>query len=462
MNKIILLLCIFASFLCNGQALSITGQTGNYVIKPGIYSSITITGNTNLSISESGPVTFSGTVNVGNNSTLTFDLTNITWTGTGNAFHPAAANNLNYLLKNGNFVGSKISAVLDGSGNTVTYAGTPATFLFYNPTLYNMQLGGSTMLFNGTWEAQLSLHNVVYGFVGRKISINGTTGTAQRILGFSFYHWLIDSSTFTIPATGSQDVGVIQVQGAGRLTNSTFYGGWGYALRDLSVSLDGPDSTVMSNCLIVNHSNYGGVDIRVDNPGSGTYSTGTTNGHVMTGAPFRGVNLTAGNNANAIGYTSSMMVYYGMTGQDGKTVTASFDYCFAYNNTLQNSSNTQLVSLEGTGAPIQGSHNIALTGSTTAYINPTTYLPVTGSPLLTSSGQIGYLGMTAAPNPPIPPIPPVCPVCPTCPPPVVCPVCPAPIVCPVIPPARTVIRWTYDSATGVWTFYFSDGTTQTN
>jgi hypothetical protein len=72
------------------------------------------------------------------------------------------------------------------------------------------------------------------------------------------------------------------------------------------------------------------------------------------------------------------------------------------------------------------------------------------------------------------PIPPICPVCPTCPPPVVCQVCPPPVtcpapivcpicpICPVIPPARTVIRWTYDSSTGVWTFYFSDGGTQTN
>lgn len=359
-------------------------------IVPGVYGFLSFSSLEGISITaSSGKVTFSSQMSIANNNSLTIDWSNLIYTGTGTIVSGGQTNNIGVTFNNVDLSTSKATLFIDATGASIVYNGQPTSTAYTNLAINNIKVGPKTMILQGTYEGPLTLHNIIMGLsINGLTIINDGTGNSQKIRANSVYGFNIQNVTINGPSLQqTNDIGIFQFEGFGTLLNIQRNGGWGYIMRLVNIDITGKGASFVENILDVNSTEYGTIDDRTDN--SPANYTGVTGAFKITGCPLTILHVTAGNKRDAIGYVTPILLSYGFTDAFGTVWPVTYDYCFGFNN-VHPANADNLNVREYIGVPVAGSHNLSIDGDVSAYVD-VNFAPVPGSPLIASSGVIGYV-----------------------------------------------------------------------
>jgi len=388
------------------------------VITKGSYMGATFTNLTGITIVPQEPgVTFNGRVVIGHDKKVTFDGTapvaatdsttttlpadkpaeetkaeeskakeptyGYTFSGfNGEAFAPTG-NCQDCTIKGVQCL--NIGTFLNGSGNTITYKGTPDTALFYNLTADTIKVTGGCGVYNGTWDATTTYHNVNIGMTLKNVVVlNDGTGSATKVLGCSLYKMVADNWRITGPTlVDIGDTGIFNIIG-GNVTLKNIYrnGGWAYIMRLINVGLGEVGESYMYNIIDVNSVNYGTVDNRVE---AGLCKL---EGEIpLLGGNLHVYNVTAGNKTTMTHYLTCMVVLGNTKDGKGTQYNTEIKNCFVF-NTVQGKDDKGMSGIlqinAEPGVHFTKDHNLEVVGPVpdSYFIDQDKFYPRSGSPLI--------------------------------------------------------------------------------
>jgi hypothetical protein len=334
-------------------------------INAGTYPGINVSGLTGVTfLPVGGTVTFTSSIILGKTENIIFDGSGLAgvkygfiYGGTGTVFNHGGGNNVNDLFKAFS-IAKTVSNIFDGSGNAITYTGTPQTALYYGLTVDTFAFGGPTLLYNGTWESPLTYHNVnIDSLFSNIIVTNDGTGSGTKVFGNSIYALRAYNWTVTGPTlTNNGDLGIFEIlSGNSWLANIYRSGGWGYIQRLFQVVLGGllftNQDSYIYNVIDVNTVHYGTVDVRIDTSLLNSKAT-----IPLTGGNFFFLNNDSGDKTDDGTYVTNAVVLGAMVDDQGKMYTATIQNNFAWNamattqsggsSLLKNNSNGQALIVE--------------------------------------------------------------------------------------------------------------------
>lgn len=237
--------------------------------------------------------------------------------GTGDFYTPGPGNNININLKGFDF-GRIANSIFQGSGNIITYNGTPQSALYYNIKAEHFIAGGKVKLFAGTWEDPKTFHNVVIGYTFADwYYTNDSTGNNTKLFGNSLYLGVVDQGDIRgkvlLDAEGKKDNGVFDIRSGNIvLTNIDAQEGYGYLLRLIQLELGyqlRDQTSYIFDCISANTLCYGLADVR-------TEKTQWLAGVI----PLNGGNIQVSNNTASgkrdinSGYVTNLLVWGDMNG----------------------------------------------------------------------------------------------------------------------------------------------------
>jgi chitodextrinase len=318
------------SVIQNGMGTLVAGDT--LAIAAGTYngggqfsnlSNITI-------INSGGVVTFTGTVDWGNNT----NMVNINFTGngsagnfygfvfngsgnygagplgfsSGDAFRITAPHTESVIWQYISFQNLTANAFNNGFDTYNYYVGTTASLKWYKITIANCRIDNSYQFYQGDFGIMKSNNNEnmcdsvdMHNIIVTQITNNGGVVTGGCITHFNFYNWNITYSGYN---TQSGDVGVFDVEGNGRIHNNYMHGGRGYLARIFGCSAKpNIDDLWFYNNIILATSNYSGGDLRND-----TTYYGQANPYYQRLGEIHVLFNTVGNKGNDEGYIAPVVV----------------------------------------------------------------------------------------------------------------------------------------------------------
>ena len=322
-----ILCCISASaktvlYGTGSGSVSVTSMAGlnagdTIAIKSGTYSSGSFTNLNHVTITNSGGlVTFTGQVSIGPWSYVNMD-------GNGNG--------LNYGFQFTNSAGYMIGI---GSGHIADYSrithfetistqgfihydnaqggsynpADSSTLMFNHFTLDNIHSLNSGFLWYGTWSGPNPAVSVVNDLVISNLKVDGLLSTTGLVWGNSLYNidfhdWVING-----PVGGTNDVGMVQGSGNGKMHSILMNSGiWGYLTRWQTLKLNGAGATYIYNNIKLYSTRYGLSDLRCDG--------GNVGGYVGSGDAYVANNTQLGNIDFANnGYSTGSAVIFGHVG----------------------------------------------------------------------------------------------------------------------------------------------------
>jgi len=310
-------------------------------ITSGTYNGATFIHLNNVTIvPKTGGVTFHGPVGIGDDVSVVFDGTVLPGVMYGYTFSGAVSaafasvvfgNTVNCTIKGVQAINTG-GCVLDGSGEQITYTGTPASCIYYNMTLDTIKETGTASIYSGTWAANSIYHNVNIGMTLKNIvCLNDGSGPTAKVVSYSLYNMVADNWIITGPTIGNTgDGGIFNVIGNCTLKNIYRNGAWGWLLRVFNCSLNMPSTTYVYNCVDIGNTAYGSIDTRVN---STDILAATT--IPIVGNDIKVYNVTAGNHLNGTGYRSNLLIDY--DNSDHVTPTphvyeTDIINCFTFNN----------------------------------------------------------------------------------------------------------------------------------
>ena len=340
-------------------------------INAGTYPGINVSGLVNITfLPVGGSVTFTSSITLGKTANIIFDGTVVPgqkygflYAGTGTVFNHGGGNNVNNTFK-GFGINKTASNIFDGSGNSITYTGTPQTALYYGLTVDTFIFGSITMLYNGTWESPLTYHNVnINSTFSNIIVTNDGTGSGTKVFGNSIYALRAYNWTVTGPTLiNNGDLGIFEIlSGNSWIFNIFRSGGWGYIQRLFQVVLGGllfNQDSYIYNVIDVNTIHYGTVDVRIDTSLLNSKAT-----IPLTGGNFFFLNNDSGDKTDDGTYVTNAVVLGAMVDDQGKMYTATIQNNFAWNAmaTTQSGGSSLLKNNSNGQALIVESNNIDLT-----------------------------------------------------------------------------------------------------
>jgi hypothetical protein len=322
-----------------GMVLSIIGQKIIH-LPAGLQPGIVATGKSNITyFADHGLVIFTSPIKLGNTLHIKFDgPSGFKFIGKDySVFKTGDGNNVGDTIRNFDFGNTAntafdaITKIYDSKGNMLTYDGTPKTSVFWGLTVDSFQISGKTCLYQGPWEANNTYHMVTIGptFLHGKF-LNDGTGDNQKIRGNSIYGLQVRDWKVIGPTTSNGgDYGIITIVGSGKVENIYRDGGWGYLERIVIVQLNGipfDQTCSLSNCIDVNSTQYGTLDVRIEP--EWLKMTGKI---ALNGADFYFSNNISGNKTDFGGYVTNAVVAGNMKDDHGKIWTLHLFNNLAFN-----------------------------------------------------------------------------------------------------------------------------------
>lgn len=304
--------------------------------QPGVDAS----GKSNITYyADQGLVIFTSQIKLGNTLHIKFDgPSGFKFTGKDySVFGTGNGNNIGDTIRNFDFGNSAntvfdaITKIYEEKDRMLTYDGTPKTAVFWGLTVDSFRVAGKTSLYQGPWEANNTYHMVTVGpTFSHGTFLNDGSGENQKIRGNSIYalkvsDWMVVGPT---KAHGG-DYGIIFIVGSGSVRNIYRDGGWGYLERIVVVQLGGipfDQTCILSNCIDVNSTQYGTVDVRIE--------PDWLNGNAaitLDGADFYYSHNISGNKTDYGDYVTNAVVLGSMKDDNGKIWTVHLFNNFAFN-----------------------------------------------------------------------------------------------------------------------------------
>lgn len=296
-------------------------------LSPGPQPGIDASGKSNITyLADRGLVIFTSQIKLGNTLHIKFDgPSGFKFTGKDfSVFGSGNGNNVGDTIRNFDFgntahtVFDAITKIYEKKDQMLTYDGTPKTSVFWALTVDSFQVSGKTSLYQGPWEANKTYHMVTVApsfFHGK--FLNDGTGDNQKVRGNSMYGLKVSDWVVTGPTvSGVGDYGIIFIVGSGSVRNIYRDGGWGYLERIVVMQLSGipfDQTCSVSNCVDVNSTQYGTVDVRMEPDWMNAKTTFS-----LTGADFYFTNNISGNKTDNGGYVTNAVVLGSLKDDEGK------------------------------------------------------------------------------------------------------------------------------------------------
>lgn len=193
---------------------------------------------------------------------------------------------------------------IDASGKQSVYNGNSSTKLLLNCSISGLVMVNSGPIFQGSYGACKDFTNVVDSFSVANVTITNTSATSGLFAGASIYH--LDAHDWVVTGTsaGTNDIGLVQINGNARVHSIYRNGGYGYIMRIINVGLDGVAESYLYNCIDVGSKQYGTIDTRVDT----TQSSGGSTVPYCVGGNIHILNNTSGNKTQADNYTTALVI----------------------------------------------------------------------------------------------------------------------------------------------------------
>lgn len=360
-------------------------------IAAGTYSYAEIANLTNVTIVPSGPVAFSGSIDINANNNVTIDgtaLAGITYGFTfagynGFAIETNKTNNTDLTIKGVYLNGT--SGIDGNNQGNITYDGTEATLLFSRLVMDTIKITGGGAIFAGTYQDISTYNNVTIGLTIRNVVvINDVNDGTIRVNGssifqFLFENWNVTGETELVNA----DQGILNVSG-GYGTVRDFYrdGGWGYIGRIVIGNLNSPADFYGYNIIDIDGQNYGTFDLRV------AMNTTTAGQMPIYGGNAHLYNITTGNKPTTNTFISPIAVLYGFIDASGQTYTMEMKNCFSFDNQKDASAGAEMLTYVNFGtAMVDASNNLEVDGAIGSLppnylVDQTSCVPAAGSPLI--------------------------------------------------------------------------------
>jgi hypothetical protein len=309
-------------------------------LPPGPQPGVDASGKSNITyFADHGLVIFTSQIKLGNTLNIKFDgPSGFKFTGKDySVFGTGGGNNVGDTIRNFDFgntantVFDAITKIYEAKDRMLTYDGTPKTSVFWALTVDSFQVSGKTCLYQGPWEPNSTYHMVTVGptFSHGKF-LNDGSGDNLKIRGNSIYGLQVSDWMVTGPTTvRGGDYGIIFIVGSGSVRNIYRDGGWGYLERIVVVQLGGipfDQTCSLSNCIDVNSTQYGTVDVRIE-PGWLNSKAAITLG----GADFYFSHNISGNKTDYGYYVTNAVVLGSMKDDLGKIWTLHLFNNFAFN-----------------------------------------------------------------------------------------------------------------------------------
>jgi hypothetical protein len=322
-----------------GMRLSTAGQKIVH-LPAGPQPGVDASGKSNITyFADHGLVIFTSQIKLGNTFHIKFDgPSGFKFTGKDySVFGTGSGNNVGDTIRNFDFgntaitVFDAITKIYEAKDRMLTYDGTPKTSVFWALTVDSFQVSGKTCLYQGPWEPNSTYHMVTVGptFSHGKF-LNDGSGDNLKIRGNSIYGLQVSDWKVTGPTTvRGGDYGIIFIVGSGSVRNIYRDGGWGYLERIVVVQLGGipfDQTCSLSNCIDVNSTQYGTVDVRIE-PGWLNSKAAITLG----GADFYFSHNISGNKTDYGDYVTNAVVMGSMKDDLGKIWTLHLFNNFAFN-----------------------------------------------------------------------------------------------------------------------------------
>jgi hypothetical protein len=340
-------------------------------LKPGKQPGVDASSKSNITyLADQGLVIFTSQIKLGNTFHVKFDgPSGFKFTGNDfSVFGSGSGNNVGDTIRNFDF-GNTAVTVFDGitkiykeKDQILTYDGTPRTSVFWGLTVDSFQVSGKTALYQGTWEPNNSYRMVTIGprFSNGKI-LNDGQGDNRKITGNSVYGLQVSDCIISGPTlSGEGDYGIVFIVGSSNIRHVYRDGGWGYLERIVIIQLGGipfDQTCSVSDCIDVNSTHYGTVDVRLDPDWLNAKAAIT-----LQGADFNFTHNISGNKIDNGDYVTSAVVLGGMKDAEGKIWTLHLFNNLAFNAMISPmSNNSSLLKNNSNGmALIDSAHNIDL------------------------------------------------------------------------------------------------------
>jgi len=347
----------------------ILSTIGQHIIhlKAGPQPGVNASGKSNITyLADRGLVIFTSQIILGKTLHIKFDGPDgFKFTGTDySVFNSGVGNNIGDTVRNFDFgntaktVFDAITKIYTTKYSMLTYNGKPETTVFWGLTVDSFKVSGKTSLYQGPWEPNDTYHMVTVGATFTNgLFVNDGTGENQKIRGNSIYGLKVENWKITGPTlSNGGDYGIVFIVGTGYIKNVYRNGGWGYLERIVIVTLGGipfDQNCGISNCVDVNSTQYGTVDLRIE-PGS-LKSTGVI---PLTGGDFYFVNNISGNKKDYGSYVTNAVVLGSLKDDLGKKWVLHLNNNIAFNAMISPMSNeSSLLKNNSNGLSIIDSSN---------------------------------------------------------------------------------------------------------
>jgi hypothetical protein len=347
----------------------ILSTIGQHIIhlKAGPQPGVNASGKSNITyLADQGLVIFTSQIILGKTLHIKFDGPDgFKFTGTDySVFKSGGGNNIGDTIRNFDFgntaktVFDAITKIYTTRDTMLTYNGKPETTVFWGLTVDSFKVSGKTSLYQGPWESNDTYHMVTVGATFTNgLFVNDGTGENQKIRGNSIYGLKVENWKITGPTLSKGgDYGIVFIVGTGYIKNVYRNGGWGYLERIVIVTLGGipfDQNCGISNCVDVNSTQYGTVDVRIE-PGWLKSKAVIP----LTGGDFYFVNNISGNKKDYGSYVTNAVVLGSMKDDLGKKWVLHLNNNIAFNAMVSPMSNeSSLLKNNSNGLSIIDSSN---------------------------------------------------------------------------------------------------------
>lgn len=278
---------------------------------------------------------------------------------------------------------SGVGTCLSISGNISVYDQINSYTKTMRGCVFNNLLeNNSTQLFQGTFAAVTALQNVLDSISVSNLTITNDQGDGNQIQVNGIYH--LHASYWTKvggTATGTTDVGMIQIVGNAVVDHVYRNGGYGYIMRICSAGLNSTAvNSYLYDCIDVNTKKYGSLDCRSGEDFSGVSYSGVSG---LIVADVFELNNTTGNKTD-----TAVSPYTAVLGVIGDMSPAEYH---AHNNFCYNNKRYQsnaLYQLNTSDAMDTSNNFYQPTASFSLQDSTITWMP------LSNNGQLNGTGIT--------------------------------------------------------------------
>lgn len=397
--------------LASSSLKSLPLQIGDTIaMLAGNYAGLDLTGLSGIKfIPVGGVVNFIGNIKLGGTNGITFDGTGVLpygfkYSGKDFQVFDSGKGNIQAATVLGFDFGNTASVVFDSQtkiwvseGNLLTYDGSKKSCVFSDLYVKNCKASGKTGLFFGTFEPVTSYHMVNTNlYFGKIIFENDGTGQNIKISGNSIYNLTAEEWRVTGPTINQFDCGIIYIVGNANIKNCYRNGGWGYWARIINVFLTPGGSSSIQNCIDVNSTHYGTVDIRED-PTLLNQKAAIP----LYGGDFYFLHNTVGDKTDDGSYVTDAVVAGEMKDETGKQSRIVIKDNIAWNAMLSKQANNSSLLKNNGSTVIEMSNNIDLAPGIPLpdgyFIDKIDFVPAPLSPLIGKASDGSDIGAVKAP-----------------------------------------------------------------